>query len=220
MIKHWSPLPEITNYVSSLIKKEDDVLELGPGAVPFSRTTHSCGWDKGPGGINFKDKVDFNTDQLPYEDKEFDFVYCRHVLEDLYNPFNAVKEMARVAQRGYIEIPSPIAEIAKGVDGGSPKWRGYHHHRYFVWSHAGVLHFMPKFPMVEHLTFNESKLNELLENKYYWNSYHQFEGEIKIKHHQHMIDFTVSGNYKDEIADAVMQSVYAVDEFIKERNIK
>ena len=32
--------------------------------------------------------VDFSKDKFPYDDKEFDFTYARHVLEDLYNPFN------------------------------------------------------------------------------------------------------------------------------------
>jgi ubiquinone/menaquinone biosynthesis C-methylase UbiE len=50
---------------------------------------------------------------LPYEDKEFDFVYCRHVLEDLIYPFRVIKEMQRVAKAGYIETPSPMAELKK-----------------------------------------------------------------------------------------------------------
>jgi ubiquinone/menaquinone biosynthesis C-methylase UbiE len=47
---------------------------------------------------------------LPFKDKEFDFAICGHVLEDIANPFYVIKELQRVAKRGYIEVPSRFYE--------------------------------------------------------------------------------------------------------------
>jgi hypothetical protein len=63
-------------------------------------------------------------------------------MEDMGNPFLLIKEMERVAKAGYIETPSPIAEMGRGVDGSSPPFRGYHHHRFVVWVHEGELRFV------------------------------------------------------------------------------
>jgi hypothetical protein len=43
-----------------------------------------------------------------------------HMLEDMYNPFPICAEMSRVAKAGYVETPSPVAELCRGVDGDKP----------------------------------------------------------------------------------------------------
>jgi len=49
-------------------------------------------------------------EQLPFADKEFDYVICNQVLEHVDNPLQFLSEQARVAKRGYIETPSLIGE--------------------------------------------------------------------------------------------------------------
>lgn len=71
-----------------------------------------------------------NITKLPYKDKEFDFVICKHTLEDLKDPILVANEMKRVAKAGYIEIPSRICESTKGVERSS--WCGYYHHRWLI----------------------------------------------------------------------------------------
>jgi hypothetical protein len=80
------------------------------------------------------------------------FVYCRHVLEDLYNPFLLLDEMSRVASSGYLETPSPLSEVCRGIDGGDNNlpWRGYQHHHSFVWSYNDEVCFAHKYPAVEY----------------------------------------------------------------------
>lgn len=48
-----------------------------------------------------------SVEQMPFKDKEFDFVYCSHVLEHVVDPIRACRELMRVARRGYIETPTP-----------------------------------------------------------------------------------------------------------------
>jgi hypothetical protein len=69
-------------------------------------------------------------DRLPFADKQFDFVVCRHTLEDIKDPILISKEMMRVAKAGYIETPHRIYESTKGVE--RHWWCGHYHHRWLV----------------------------------------------------------------------------------------
>ena len=199
--KFWIPLPDVVEWVSTLIDEGANVLEIGPGVTPFSRASHFVDWQP---GTNIT-PCDINRDRLPFADKQFDFIYCRHVLEDLYNPFLVCDEMSRVGKAGYIETPSPLAEVCRGIDGGSPKWRGYHHHRYFVWNDDGVLNFAGKYPAIESFDFGDETMIEdfLRKDPMLWNTYFVWRDTLQWKHLQHDIDFKVYNTYRAVIAKAM-----------------
>lgn len=71
---------------------------------------------------------------LPFRDASFDFVFASHVVEHSDDPTIVLKELSRVAPRGYLECPRPWFEF---VD-TSP------FHRWFVDLVAGELIFRPK----------------------------------------------------------------------------
>jgi hypothetical protein len=200
-VKYWAPNPAMLNKIAKQIAEGVRVLEIGPGTVPFSRATHFVDWRAGANTV----VCDLSRDRLPFADKEFGFVYCRHVVEDLYNPFLACDEMSRVAKAGYIEAPSPLAEICRGIDGSSPPWRGYHHHRYFVWAENEALYFTAKYPIVEHLSFGDEKVitSALKENQFLWNSYYFWKDRINWRLLQHDVDYTIGSTYRDTILKAV-----------------
>ena len=114
-----------------------------------------------------------------------------------------------MAKTGYIEVPSPASEICRGIDAGSPRWRGYHHHRYFVWNHGGVLHFLTKYPVVEYLDFGSDReiVQSMRQHPLLWNAYLPWEGEIKYKYLQHDIDYQITRNYREFVAAAASQSI-------------
>lgn len=185
--KYWLPIQENLDYLSSLIQDGDKVLEIGPGHIPFSKATEFCGWTNEEQTRLGKYKTaDASTEMLPYKNKEFDFVYCRHVIEDLWNPINAIKEITRIAKRGYIETPSPLCEMTRGIDAGNNiSWRGYVHHRYIVWNDSNVLNILPKFPIIEHAKFpNENAMEQVLENPFHWCTFFYFEDNINYKLHE------------------------------------
>jgi len=70
------------------------------------------------------------VDRLPFADKQFDFVVCRHTLEDIKDPIRVCHEMMRVAKSGYIETPHRVYECTKGVE--RHWWCGHYHHRWLV----------------------------------------------------------------------------------------
>ena len=210
--KYHGPIQKNLNYIESLIKDGAKVLEIGPGHLPFSKATYFCGWTMEEKGRlpNYK-TADASTEKLPYEDKEFDFVYCRHVIEDLWNPVNALKEISRITKAGYIETPSALCEMSKDVDGGTNvPYRGYNHHRYIVWNDKGTLNILPKFPIIEYIKFEEEKLQQLLEDPFNWCTFYHFEKDIKYKLYEmgHEQDFVMFNNsYPLIIQKAMNESI-------------
>ena len=99
----------------------------------------------------------------------------------------------------------------KDVDGGKDvPWRGYNHHRYIVWNDGNALHILPKFPIIEHITFEEDKLQKFLENPFNWCTFYHFKDEVKYKFY-HMgrdRDFVMfDGSYLNLINKAITISL-------------
>ena len=101
------------------IKETDRVLEVGPGGTPYPRSNillekifdeedareqrgHAKSLKTG------KELVFYEGEKFPFEDNEFDYVVCSHVLEHI--PSNEIEsflsEIQRVGKRGYLEFPT------------------------------------------------------------------------------------------------------------------
>lgn len=191
------------------------VLEIGPGHSPFRRADTFVDFVDVP--TIPKDKLvkcDMAKEKLPFEDKSFDFVLCRHMLEDMFNPFHVCEEMSRVAKAGYIETPSPIAELTRGVDGGAPQYRGYHHHRFIVWEWSGQLNFVSKYPVVEYLNADdEGNTRSLRAGPNYWNTYYLWKDRVNVRHRQSPLDYDIPREYQPLLNTAAVQSKAATDMF-------
>jgi hypothetical protein len=208
--KYLAPLSQVVDWVAAQIPEDAKVLEIGPGKKPFPRATHFVDWlSHGAVAEDNLTGCDIQRDPLPFADKSWDFVYCRHVLEDLYDPFHLCDEMSRVARAGYLETPSPLAEICRGIDGGSPPWRGYAHHRYFVWTRNSVLQFLSKYPAVEHLSLaDETAAPRILRrNALAWNTGLLWQGEIRRRYHQHGIDYDLNRDYRKIVVAGVNEGL-------------
>jgi len=75
-------------------------------------------------------QMDICGGPLPFPDKSFDFVICRHTLEDVRDPIGVCRELDRVGRAGYIECPSRVYESTKGVERWW--WCGHYHHRWLI----------------------------------------------------------------------------------------
>ena len=117
----------------------DKVLDIGSGHLPFPLATHLAdvtldNHAYGRAGVPFrhvegKPVYECSVERMPFADKEFDFVYCSHVLEHVQDPETACRELIRVGQRGYIETPTKGKDIFLGNAAPS------NHSRYFeVWN--------------------------------------------------------------------------------------
>ena len=210
--KFWPPIDTLVSWLANQIPAGAKVLEIGPGFEPFPRATSFV--DYKPLPLPNVVNVDMNKDRLPFSDKEFDYVYCRHVLEDMYNPFLLLEEMGRVGKAGYIETPSPIAELCRGVDGASPPFRGYHHHSFIIWPYEKILRFIVKYPIVEYIRFSEEDLTRWLrQGPKLWNSYFSWTGKIDYKFIQSGPDYVITRDYSTILKNAMDQSEIASNAF-------
>lgn len=115
VVSFWNRKIKIRN-----IKKSDLVLDVGSGDKPYWRADVIVDkyltdrQQRHSGGMLFdKNKIFIEADieKLPFKDKTFDFVFCSHVLEHVLHPDRAIKEITRVAKRGYIEVPHACFDL-------------------------------------------------------------------------------------------------------------
>jgi hypothetical protein len=123
LFRPGTPVTDRAKYQETIfdfkIVKGDRVLDIGSGAVPFKYATEFVDLFQDDnthrGGVPIKKegRVIHTADieNLPFRDKEFDFVYCSHVLEHVKSPAKACDEIMRVGKRGYIETPSRLSDF-------------------------------------------------------------------------------------------------------------
>ena len=99
------------------INDSDKVLEIGPGSSPHERSdvllekkyekrdeyTAQVGHQEKL--ITDKKIVYYEGDRFPFNDNEFDYVICSHVLEHVDDVELFLAEIFRVAGKGYFEYP-------------------------------------------------------------------------------------------------------------------
>lgn len=100
------------------IRKQDKVLEIGPGQNPTFRADVLV--EKFPddnyhrsGDLRIyphQTFVNASGETLPFADKEFDYIICNQVLEHSEDPERFLQEIIRVGKAGYLETPSLLGE--------------------------------------------------------------------------------------------------------------
>ena len=165
---------QVTNQASITIAEELDssatVLDVGGAAAPFSRADYiidivpfeEVSWQQKRG--DGKPRVTRETyvehdicarKPWPFDDKQFDYVFCSHVLEDIRDPIWVCSELIRVSKAGYIEVPSRLYETtfnleAKGLAGAC-------HHRWLVDIYEKKLRFTFKHFYIHYSFINQNK---------------------------------------------------------------
>jgi SAM-dependent methyltransferase len=138
-----------------------NVVDLGcgaQGACPYANTLV----DRNDYSSQFPDREfiinDLNQHPLPFKDHEFDFSFTSHILEHVKDPFLFLNEVSRVSKKGYIEIPTPLADnLVSGNDTHDP-----HGHKWWVFfnDHTSTIVIQPRRHIV-HQTLGIHELNKL-----------------------------------------------------------
>ena len=100
------------------IQKTDRVLEIGPGSTPFHRSDEFLELKYeteleeqkqfGHTGkfVTSKKIHYYNGEKFPFDDLEFDYIICSHVLEHVVDIPFFLSEIFRVSKKGYLEYPN------------------------------------------------------------------------------------------------------------------
>lgn len=110
------------------IKKGYKVLEVGPGSYPTKRANvlvekyiYDNRYRRGDFRIYpYQKVIQADAVELPFNNDEFDYVICSHVIEHVDDPISFAAEQSRVAKAGYLEAPSIIGEFL--APKASHKW--------------------------------------------------------------------------------------------------
>jgi hypothetical protein len=150
--------------ILDLLTPTSTVLDIGGWACPFNRANYvidtqpyetrgyyrTIGLPPFQGGAveHFTRETWIQRDlcdraPFPFRDKEIDFAVCSQTLEDLRDPLWVCSEMIRVAKRGYIEVPSRMAESCRGWERDNQA--GLSHHRWLIEIENSKVRFMMKF---------------------------------------------------------------------------
>lgn len=142
------------------IEPNDLVLDIGGWAEVFNRANYVLDFQpfetrhKKTGKEYFSKKNwiihDVNVIPWPFSNKQFDFVICSHVLEDIRDPIGVAREIQRVGKAGYIEVPSREYESTASVDPfpTGDKFTGLSHHRWLIEKTRNGLLFTFKRPYI------------------------------------------------------------------------
>lgn len=152
------------------IKSTDRVLEVGPGATPHPRSDIFLELryedvkeriaQSGNIGLleTSKEVVYYDGGRFPFEDREFDYVICSHVLEHVRDADKFLKELQRIALKGYLEFPTVYYDYLYN----------FPEHRLFLFEKMGVIYWMTKEESgLEHYKSIQKFFNISCELKYY-----------------------------------------------------
>ncbi|MGI8864991.1 MAG: class I SAM-dependent methyltransferase [Solirubrobacteraceae bacterium] len=129
------------------LNRADWVIDVMPYATRGALARNGVG----PGPARFTADTWVQADicahqRWPFEENFFDFAVCTFTLEDVRDPIRVCEEISRVAQAGYVEVPSVLDELTwrnPEISGGP--WVGHAHHRWLCTLEQSSLVFLPKF---------------------------------------------------------------------------
>ena len=86
------------------------VLDIGCGYTANENANTLCDVIDLQNQYPDKKFIKLETKNLPFNDKEFDFVIASHVLEHTKEPEHFIKELQRISSKGYIEVPTTLED--------------------------------------------------------------------------------------------------------------
>jgi len=168
------------------IKDTDLVLDIGGGTKPLARANYVIDFksyqERAKQGLIGDGPEKFNSESwishdicskqpFPFNNKQFDFVFCSHTLEDIKDPIWVCQEIMRIGKRGYIETPSRWIESKVGVGGKykyPKKLAGFFNHLWFVEIKNDALTFTTKTPFIHIIKTFQIKNIKTPILEFYW----------------------------------------------------
>jgi FkbM family methyltransferase len=175
------------------------VIDVGAAANPWSGEVLDATFDMGECGAapihfrgNFNDTRAWDQIlQHVARHGRFSYCICSHTLEDLAYPAVALEMLPRIADAGYIAVPSRYLESLRPEG----PYRGFIHHRWVLDNVGEDLMLVPKLPLVEHLAMSAEPhwpaAADRFEFQVYWRgaiSFNPLNGDYMGPTRGHVVD--------------------------------
>ena len=100
------------NFINKFLKDKSDwkILDIGCGYRGNINATVLADVQDLSHLYKNKNFVKITNKKLPFKDKEFDFVIASHVIEHVEDFEFFIKELERIAPKGYVELPSRFGD--------------------------------------------------------------------------------------------------------------
>ena len=100
------------NFVNNTLKNNSNwkILDIGCGYTANKHATVIADVKNLSDFYKNKNFVKITDKNLPFKDKEFDFVISSHVIEHVEDFEFFLKELERISTKGYIELPSRLGD--------------------------------------------------------------------------------------------------------------
>ena len=100
------------NFVNKILSKNANwnVLDIGCGYRANENASVVADVQDLSDFYKNKNFIKVEEKRLPFKDKEFDFVIASHVIEHVDDFEFFIKELERISNKGYIELPSRLAD--------------------------------------------------------------------------------------------------------------
>ena len=100
------------NHINSILKKKTHwkILDIGCGFTANKYATEIADAQDLSSFYKNKKFNKINHKVLPFKDKEFDFIIASHVIEHVEDFEFFIKELERISNKGYIELPTRLGD--------------------------------------------------------------------------------------------------------------
>jgi len=100
------------NYINSILQKNQNwnILDIGCGYRANKYATVIADTQDLSALYKEKNFIKIEGKNLPFKNNEFDFVIASHVIEHVEDFEFFLKELERISQKGYIELPSRLGD--------------------------------------------------------------------------------------------------------------
>ena len=100
------------NFVNNILSKNSNwkILDIGCGYRAHKNASVIADIQNFSEFYKGKKFVQIQGKNLPFKDKEFDFVIASHVIEHVDDFEFFIKELERISSKGYIELPSRLGD--------------------------------------------------------------------------------------------------------------
>ena len=100
------------NLVNETLKKNKNwkILDIGCGYTANENASVIADVQDLSDFYKERNFIKINEKKLPFKDKEFDFVIASHVIEHVNDFQYFIKELERISNKGYIELPSRLGD--------------------------------------------------------------------------------------------------------------